>query len=345
MTTNPFEDREEQKISSSETVHSVSVVIPVYDGANTLPELMVELESLTRKSATPNGRPFNVSEVLLVWDGGSADSADVLRAIEDTYSWARVIWLSRNYGQHAATLAGMSSTSAEWVVTMDEDGQHNPAYIGQLLDCALATSSQLVYASPTNGRPHGVIRNAGSATARWCFARLVGESNIDQFHSYRLVLGEVARGTAAYTGPGVYLDVALSWVVSTSAVTPIPMRSEGRPASNYSFKKLLAHFGRLVVSSGTRPLAIVSGLGFIFFMIGILFSLWVLFQRFFTDEIPQGWTSSFVATLVVGGLILLSLGVIAQYLRATVNMSLGKPLYVVVEDPLDHFPDTNPRQG
>jgi glycosyltransferase involved in cell wall biosynthesis len=319
-------------------IHSVSVVIPVFNGGSTLPDLMAEVEPLTKTQRTPSGNSFVVSEVLLVWDGGSGHSAASLRGIETLHPWARAIWLSRNFGQHAATLAGMSSTASEWVVTMDEDGQHDPAYIGHLLDCALAESAQLVYASPSNGRPHGFLRNASSASARWVFNRLVGKTDINQFHSYRLILGEVARGTAAYTGPGVYLDVALSWVVAISSVTPIPMRSEGRDASNYSFTKLLAHFGRLVISSGTRPLIFVSIIGFVFFMLGIVFSLWVLFQRLFTDAIPQGWTSSFVATLVVGGLTLLSLGVIAQYLRTAVNMSLGKPLYVVVEDPKRHFP-------
>ena len=322
---------------ASDTVHSVSVVIPVYNGGNTLPQLLAEIDPLTKPQRTSSGLSFVVSEVLLVWDGGSRHSADSLREIDAHYTWARPIWLSRNYGQHAATLAGMSSTAGEWVVTLDEDGQHDPAFIGQLLECALTKSVQLVYASPSNGRPHGIFRNLSSASARWMFNRLIGESDIDQFHSYRLILGEVARGTAAYTGPGVYLDVALSWVVSSSSVTAIPMRSEGREASNYSFKKLVAHFGRLVISSGTRPLVIVSIIGFVFFMLGIIFSLWVLFQRFFTDTVPQGWTSSFVATLVIGGLTLLSLGVIAQYLRTAVNMSLGKPLYVVVQDPNLHY--------
>ena len=314
------------------------MVIPIYNGGTTLQSLMSEIEPLTKQQRTAQGFVYIVSEVLLVWDGGSSDSAARLREISADFEWARPIWLSRNFGQHAATLAGMSSTSSEWVVTLDEDGQHDPAFIGQLLESALTESAQLVYAAPTNGRPHGTFRNLSSASARWMFNRLVGESNIDQFHSYRLMLGEVARGTAAYTGPGVYLDVALSWVVSSSTVTPVPMRNEGRAASSYSFKKLLAHFGRLVISSGTRPLIFVSIIGFVFFMLGILFSLWVLFQRLFTDNIPQGWTSSFVATLVVGGLTLLSLGVIAQYLRTAVNMSLGKPLYVVVEDPKKHFP-------
>ena len=329
-------------VAKERKIHKISIVIPVYNGADTLPKLLTEISEITGTRFSPMGNQFAVTEVLLVWDGGSARSADVLRQLDSQYSWARTIWLSRNYGQHAATLAGMSSSAGEWVVTLDEDGQHDPAFISHLLDKALSDSAQLVYAAPSNKRPHGFFRNLLSASARWTFNRLVSESDIEQFHSYRLILGEVARGTAAYTGPGVYLDVALSWVVSTSATVPIPMRTEGREASNYSFGKLLSHFGRLVISSGTRPLIIVSVIGFVFFMLGIVFSLWVLFQRLFNDTIPQGWTSSFVATLVVGGLILLSLGVIAQYLRTAVNMSLGKPLYVVVEDPARHFPTDIP---
>ena len=316
---------------------AISVIIPVFNGADTLPALIRELESLTGTVETPKGIRYYVTEVLLVWDGGARSCEETIRQLALEYSWVRPVWLSRNFGQHAATLAGMSASAGEWVITMDEDGQHDPAYIGHLLDCAIDEECQLVYAQPSNGRPHGAFRNASSRGAQWFFSKLVTDTQIDTFHSYRLILGEVARGAAAYTGPEVYLDVALSWVVSRSSTVPIPMRTEGRPASNYSFKKLIAHFGRLVISSGTRPLLLVSIVGFAFFAVGILFSLWVLFQRLFNDAVPQGWASSFVATLVVGGLILLSLGVMAQYLRTAVNMSLGKPLYVVVSDPKKYF--------
>lgn len=309
----------------------ITVVIPVFDGANTLPSLIEEIAGLTRATRTPEGGWFRVDEVLLVWDGGSGASAVVAEQIAAKYSWVRVIWLSRNFGQHAATLAGMSSSGGAWVVTMDEDGQHDPAFMGALLDTAISENAQLVYAAPTNERPHGVMRNMGSGFARWFFRRVTGGSAISNFHSFRLIDGEVARGTAAYTGPGVYLDVALSWVVARVATCPIPMRLEGRPASNYSTRRLLNHFGRLLISSGTRPLAWVSIIGFFFFAIGVLYSIWVVANRLFGETAPQGWTSSFIATLVVGGLILFSLGIMAQYLRAAVNMSLGKPLYVVVK--------------
>lgn len=294
---------------------------------------MDEIALLTKATQTPEGASFRVDEVLLVSDGGSRASAVVAETLAAQNSWVRVIWLSRNFGQHAATLAGMSSSGGRWIVTMDEDGQHDPAAIGSLLDVALQEEAQLVYAAPTNARPHGFARNTGSNVARWFFRRVTGDSAITNFHSFRLIDGEVARGTAAYTGPGVYLDVALSWVVARVATCPVAMRDEGRPASNYSTRRLIQHFGRLVVSSGTRPLVWVSVIGFVFFAIGVLYSIWVLMNRLFGETAPQGWTSSFIATLIVGGLILFSLGIIAQYLRAAVNMSLGKPLYVVVKTP------------
>ena len=193
---------------------SVSVVIPVYAGDSTLPDLLAEIGSLHRGARTPAGRPFTVGEVVLVWDRGPGRSDECIRELSARYDWVRPVWLSRNFGQHAATLAGMSSSGGEWIVTMDEDGQHDPAFIGAMLDRAYDERAQLVYAAPTNPPPHGALRNTGSALAKASFRWLLGDSSLESFHSYRLILGEVGRSAAAYTGSGVYLDVALAWVVS-----------------------------------------------------------------------------------------------------------------------------------
>ena len=322
-------------------VVGVSVVIPVYAGATTLPSLIEELAALHPEAISPSGIRFRVTEAVLVWDRGPGGADQTIRQLAAAHDWVRPVWLSRNFGQHPPTLAGMSSASGEWIVTMDEDGQHDPAYIGAMLDRAYEQGAQLVYASPTNAPPHGWVRNSGSAFAKWMFKRLVGDSDFESFHSYRLILGEVGRSVAAYTGPGVYLDVALSWIVSSATTYPVPMRDEGRPASNYSMARLISHFGRMVLSSGTRPLAIVSGIGLTCFAVGIVYSIWVLVRLLLGTEVPAGWASSFVATMVIGGLILFSLGIIAQYIRAATNMSMGKPLYIVVRDPDEVFgPDS-----
>lgn len=312
---------------------NVSVVIPVYSGAATLPALMRELEDLTREARTPQGRPFRVSEVLLVWDRGPGGSDRVIRELDAAYEWVRPVWLSRNYGQHAATLAGMTSSGGEWIVTMDEDGQMDPGFIGAMLDTAYANEAQLVYAKPTNPPPHGAVRNAGSKVAKWFFVKFLADQDFEEFNSYRLVLGEVGRSVAAYTGTGVYLDVALSWVVADVATCPVTMRQEGRPKGGYNYSRLFSHFGRLIVSSGTKPLVFVTGIGIAFVILGAIAAIWVAYNALVSSLPVNGWASMFVALMVVGGAVMMSLGIIAQYIGAATNMSLGKPLYVVVRDP------------
>ena len=315
----------------------LSVVIPVYQGEDTLPTLMAELETFTSKQRTPAGREFVIEEVLLVWDRGPGRSDQVLRDLSAQYSWVRPLWLSRNFGQHAATLAGMTSSGGDWIVTMDEDGQQDPAFIPQLLDTAYDHGAQLVYGTPTNPPPHSAVRNLASKSVKKLFAGALADGGFAEFNSYRLVLGEIGRSVAAYTGTGVYLDVALSWVVADVATCPVVARREGREASNYTYRRLMGHFGRLIVSSGTRPLFFVSWLGILFVLMGAAVSIWVLYERITGEIIIAGWASTFVALMLIGGAMLLSLGIIAQYVGAATNMSLGKPLYVVVRDPASTF--------
>jgi len=118
---------------------------------------------------------------------------------------------------------------------------------------------------------------------------------------------------------------------------PVVSREEGRPASNYTYKRLFSHFGRLMVSSGTRPLFFVSWLGILFVLMGAAVSIWVLYQRITGELVIAGWASTFIALMLIGGAVLLSLGIIAQYVGAATNMSLGRPLYVVVRDPAHTF--------
>jgi polyisoprenyl-phosphate glycosyltransferase len=319
-------------------VDSVSVVIPVYSGAETLSGVVKELEQLRSTQKTPDGRQFRVDEVLLVWDRGIRGSEEVVRELAAEDEWIRPIWLSRNFGQHPATLAGMTSSGGDWIVTMDEDGQHDPAYIGDMLDTAYRDRTQLVYAAPTNRPPHGALRNAASWLTKWLFVHVLMSSDGPKaFHSYRLMLGEAGRSVAAYTGAGVFLDVALCWVVANPSTCPVSMRQEGRPASAYTPSRLVAHFWRLVISSGTRPLRFVSVMGILFALFGFAVAISSAIQKVVGDVSVQGWTSVFVAVMVVGGAVLFALGIIAEYIAAAANMAMGKPVYVIVRDPGDVF--------
>jgi undecaprenyl-phosphate 4-deoxy-4-formamido-L-arabinose transferase len=170
------------------------------------------------------------------------------------------------------------------------------------------------------------------------------------FHSYRLVLGEIGRGLAAYCGESVYLDVGLTWVVERTATCQVAMREERGSRSGYSPRRLASHFWRMVLTSGTRPLRLVALFGALLGLGALVLTAWVLWSRL-NNEVPvQGWTSVMVILLVTSGGVLFSLGILAEYLAIASKSAMGKPLYLVVTDPaegplgwaVEHSADTQP---
>jgi undecaprenyl-phosphate 4-deoxy-4-formamido-L-arabinose transferase len=276
-----------------------------------------------------------VTEVLLVHDCGRDGSPLVMRDLARRFAWVRPIWLSRNFGQHAATLAGIASSGGEWIVTMDEDGQHDPAYIGAMLDTAVREQARVVYAQPVNNAPHSGFRNISSRAAKRVINAVSGGADATIFNSYRLILGEMARSVAAYAGSGVFLDIALGWVVDRAVTTPVQSRDEGERTSGYSVRGLVAHFRRMVLTAGTRGLRAVAAAGMIFALLGVLFACYLVIRQLVDPEPIAGWTSLTVVLLISTGAILVALGVIAEYIGVAVNAALGKPLYLVTQDPID----------
>ena len=311
----------------------VSIVIPVYQGEKTLPTLIDEIKALTSMQTTPGGAPYVVCEVILVHDCGPDRSDLTLEALQEKYPFVQLVWLSKNYGQHAASMAGMASATGDWVVTLDEDGQQDPHDVGRLLDTALNESLQLVYAQPTNLPNHGWLRNTLSRTAKAITVKLLSNSPMGKFNSYRLIDGEIARTLAAYCGNGVYLDVGLYWMVGRIGHCPLQLRTEMDRPSGYSYSKLFGHFWNLILTTGTRPLRLITIMGFCSLIMSIIITAYALYGKFFLDTPVQGWASLLIVVAFFSGATLTSLGVIAEYLAVTMGIVMGKPLYVVNTKP------------
>ena len=310
----------------------IAVVVPVFRGEHTLPGLVDELLALPAPGRTPGGLPFRVAEVILVDDRGPDGSSAVIRALAAAHDRVVAVRLARNSGQHGATLAGVSASTADWVVTMDEDGLHDPADVPTLLDAAFAARSRLVYAVPLDRPPHGALRNAASrAVKRLARSVLMPGRRVD-FSSFRLMHGDMARALARDAGPNLYLDSALDWVVADPVGHPVRYRAEGRPAESYSFRRLRQHFWRLVLSSGTRPLRLIAFGGTAFAMVGIAVASVVVRLGLRGETGYTGWASTLAAVLVVGGVLMLVLAALAGYLATVYATLMGRRAYVVTDD-------------
>lgn len=323
-------------IGTAMYTHTISIVIPVYKGEASIEGVVDEIvQTFADTAASPKGNKVFLQEIILALDSGPDNSDQVARKLAGTNEKVKPIWLSRNYGQHAATIAGIASSSADWVVTMDEDGQHNPLDILHMLDTAISEQAQLIYAKPLNPAPHSFIRNYSSRLAKKILATVSGNPRVADIQSFRLIIGNVARSMAAYAGSGVYLDVALYWVIGKSSTTNVLLRAgSGRP-SGYSRFGLISHFMRMLLTSGTRGLRLVTFLGSLFAVSGLLLGLYIFISSFIGHGLPSGWPSITVICLFGFGTILLSLGIIAEYLGLAVNMAMGKPPYLLTSDPLN----------
>ena len=318
---------------AQQTLNRLSIVVPVYRGETTLGSLVEEVAPLTGVQVSTQGHRYLVSELILVHDCGPDQSDRTIESLAVAHPFVRAVWLSRNYGQHAATLAGMASATGDWVVTIDEDGQQDPRDIGSMLDAALQDSLQLVYAKPTNPPPHGWLRNALSRTAKAITGKLLGSDAMSRFNSFRFVDGEIARTLAAYCGNGIYLDIGLFWIAGRIGHCPLRLRAEmGRP-SGYSYWKLLGHFWNLIFTTGTRPLRLITLLGFCSVLFATLIAAYAVYGKLHGDVPVQGWASLLIVVSFFSGCILTALGVIAEYLAVTMGIVMGKPLYVVATKP------------
>jgi glycosyltransferase involved in cell wall biosynthesis len=296
--------------------------------------LVDELERYTRPTTTPDGNHFVVSEVVLVYDHGPDRSDLVLAELERSRDFVDVVWLSRNFGQDAATIAGMAVAQGHWIVTMDEDGQHDPGFIGTFIDTALRERVSLVFSKPTNRPPHGFVRNLTSRLAKQALSVTCGLPQSLEFQSYRLINGDIGRQLAKVTASGVYLDVALTWVVGRTATAPVVLRAESREVSGYNYRSLFSLFWRMFLSSGTRGLRIVSAFGMLLAVAGLLFAAYVVVSTLTGGQDQPGWASAVVLQLICSGAILFSLGMVAEYLGVALHVLIGRPLYLTVKAPI-----------
>ena len=299
---------------------SLSVVIPVYNGAATLPALIDRLVPVIRAAAVPY-------EIILVNDGSRDDSWGTIESLTRRYPEIRGIDLMRNYGQHNALLCGIRASRHAVIVTMDDDLQQPPEEIPRLLE-KLGDGYDVVYGRPEREQ-HGMWRNLGSRIAKAALATATGGEVAPMVSAFRAFRSTVKPAFEEYRSPLFSIDVLLTW--ATTSFAAIPVRTERRRVggSNYRFRSLARHAMNLMTGFSLIPLQMATLVGFAFTLFGLAVLAYVLGRFLFSGTTVAGFP--FLASIIAifSGAQLFALGILGEYLGRMHMRTMDRPAYIV----------------
>ena len=296
----------------------ISVLVPVYNSAQTLHELVNRtIKVLDRLSGQ--------SEIVLVDDGSVDRSWETLCELQKEFPDRLVtIQLMRNFGQHNALMCGLRHARGRLLITLDDDLQTPPEEIPKLVDRIEAEQLDLVYAQ-YKSKQHELWRNLGSGLVS-LFYRLVFRMRV-KVTSFRVLRRELAEQILAYDLNFTYLDGLLAW--NTQRISGVEVEHHTRQSgrSGYSFGKLFLLAMNLFTNFSLFPLQIVSLLGFAFSLIGFVLGTYYLVRALSQTIVVSGYASLIVSIFILSGVQLLALGVLGEYLgRLHLNVN-RKPQY------------------
>jgi undecaprenyl-phosphate 4-deoxy-4-formamido-L-arabinose transferase len=300
----------------------ISVVVPVYNSAEMLPDLVRRLELVL--SAT--GCPF---ELVLVNDGSKDDSWKVIERLASEKPWVRGLGMMRNYGQHNALLAGIRAAKYDLTVTMDDDLQHPPEELPKLL-AAMTDDVDVVYAPPIEEQ-HGILRDIASIVTKLTLQSAMGADNAKKGSAWRAFRTRLRDAFADFRSPLASVDVLLTW--GTRRFGFVALRHDPRAAgkSNYTLGKLVRHAFNMMTGFSVLPLQIASLIGFVFTLFGFGVLAYVLIRFMMEGSAVQGFPFLASVVAIFSGAQLFALGIIGEYLARMHFRIMDKPTYVIKE--------------
>lgn len=312
----------------------LSTVTPVYAGAPYLDRLVSEIDGLRCDLLQTQNLRFK--EAYFVVDGTHDGSYEILCDLQKKYEWVVPIELSKNYGQHPATKAGIQLTDSELVVTLDEDLQHRPFEIKKMLFYMVENNADVVYACATSRIHQSHFRNICSRAVKKILGYLAGNQNFSNFNSFRLMNGSIARSASSIKGVDVYFDVALSWFSSRVVTAPVDLvdtRINSGTLSSYSVKALFSHARRMAISTNTKIPRFLAVLGFAAVCFSGLLAINIIYKKLFSDSLngAAGWASLSVTLLFFGGMLTLMLSFVLEYITYITLTVMGKPNFSYIK--------------
>jgi dolichol-phosphate mannosyltransferase len=302
----------------------VSVVVPAYNESESLPEL------LARLSRVAAGEPGYGFEFLFVDDGSSDDSLETLRGLRASDERVRYLSLSRNFGHQAALSAGLDHATGDAVVFLDADLQHPPEVIPRLLR-EWEQGAQVVNTVRERDPELSLLKRATSA-GFYRIINLLADVHIQPDGAdFRLLDRQAAEGLRQVRERSRFIRGLVQWIGYRQVV--VQYRPDRRFAgqTKFSLSKMLKLAFNGIFSFTTIPLQLSTALGLTSAVSAFAYGLYALYAKFISRTAIPGWTSLLLVVLIMGGVQLITLGILGSYIARIYDETRGRPIYLVKE--------------
>jgi undecaprenyl-phosphate 4-deoxy-4-formamido-L-arabinose transferase len=304
---------------------TISYIIPCYRSAETIRTVV---EQIDETMATMTGKTH---EIVLVNDGSPDETESVIRALCQEKAHLTGISFAGNFGQHAALMAGFRQAAGDIVVCLDDDGQTPADEVGKLL-AAIEAGADVVYARYIQ-KQHSGLRNLGSRLNEWMARIMLGKPKKLYLSSYFAVKAFIAEEIRRYDGAYPYVIGLVLRATKNIVNVEINHRPRLSGVSGYTLGKLFSLWMNGFTAFSIKPLRLATMIGAISAISGFLYAVYTVIKKLFIQ--PEGLVSGFSALmcviLILGGLILLMLGILGEYIgRMYINMN-NSPQYVIRE--------------
>lgn len=302
----------------------LSFVIPCYKSEKTISDVIGRIVRVVQEDGRYD------YEIICVNDGSTDGTYAVLREIAEKNHKIIAMDLSRNYGQHAALMAGFNSVSGDYVVCIDDDGENPPEKVFELVDKLVDGDYDWVSAKYTSD-DRGIIRRLGSQLNFMVSRILIEQPKDFEMNSYMVFRRYVCDEIIKYTNPYPFVGGLLLRVTRRVANVEIEREERISGTSGYNIKKLVSLWLNSLTAFSEKPLRIISVLGIIASLAGIIYAIVIIIRKIVNPSIMIGYTSTMAAIMLMGGIILMALGFVGEYISRLYISANKAPQFVIRE--------------
>ena len=301
----------------------VSFVIPCYRSEHTLPHVVAEIEE---KMKTLEQYEY---DIFLVNDCSPDDTFGTIRRLCREHENIKGISFAKNFGQHSALMAGLRHSDGDYVVCLDDDGQTPADEVDKLLE-KLEEGYDAVYAKYEH-KQHSAFRNMGSRVNEGMTRVMLGKPADLYVSSYFAVKKFVVNDMVKYENSYPYVIALVLRATKNITNVIVNHREREEGSSGYTLKKLLGLWFNGFTAFSVKPLRIATGIGAFSALVGFLYGIYTIIKRLVNPAVPMGFSSTMAAIVFFGGMIMLMLGLIGEYIGRIYISLNNSPQYVIRE--------------